>query len=56
MLLCQILSSIYYTWKDIKKSYNTSQSKILAPVWNDEMELPDGWYSISDIEYPFEYI
>ena len=26
-----------------------------APVWNDKMELADGWYSISDIEYPFEY-
>ena len=26
-----------------------------APVWNDKMELADDWYSISDIEYPFEY-
>ena len=34
--------SIYYTWKNIKKSY--------------QFELPDGSYSISDIQDYFEYI
>ena len=29
---------------------------MLAPIWNNKIELLDGWYSISDIEYPFEYI
>ena len=29
---------------------------MLAPVWNNKIELLDGWYSLSDIEYPFEYI
>ena len=27
-----------------------------APTWNDEFELPDGSYSISDIQDYFEYI
>ena len=40
--------SIYYTWKNIKSSYNNNKFKISAPTWNDECELPDGSYSISD--------
>ena len=27
-----------------------------APTWRDEFELPDGSYSISDIQDYFEYI
>ena len=27
-----------------------------APTWNDEFDLPDGFYSISDIQDYFEYI
>ena len=38
--------SIYYTWKNIKKSYNKNKFKISAPTWNDEFELPDGSYSV----------
>ena len=45
--------SIYYTWKSIKSSYNNNKFKISAPTWNDEFELPDGYYSVSDIQ---EYI
>ena len=26
------------------------------PTWNDKFELPDGSYSISDIQDSFEYI
>ena len=48
--------SIYYTWKNIKISYNNNKFKISAPTWNDEFELPDGSYSISDIQDYFEYI
>ena len=48
--------SIYYTWKNIKSSYNNNKFKISAPIWNDEFELPDGSYSISDIQDYFEYI
>ena len=48
--------SIYYTSKNIKSSYNNNKFKISAPTWNDEFELPDGSYSISDIQDYFEYI
>ena len=48
--------SIYYTWKNIKSSYNNNEFKISAPTWNDKFELPDGSYSVSDIQDYFEYI
>ena len=48
--------SIYYTWKNIKSSYNNNKFKISAQTWSDEFELPDGSYSISDIQDYFEYI
>ena len=38
--------SIYYTWKNIKSSYNNNKLKISAPTWNEEFTLPDGSYSI----------
>ena len=48
--------SIYCAWKNIKSSYNNNKFKISAPTWNDRLELPDGSYSISDIQDYFEYI
>ena len=48
--------SIYYTWKNIKSSYKNNKFKISAPTWSDEFELPDGSYSISDIQDYFEYV
>ena len=48
--------SIYYTSKNIKSLYNNNKFKISAPTWNEEFELPDGSYSISDIQDYFEYI
>ena len=48
--------SIYYTWKNMKSSYNNNKFKISAPTWNDEFKLPDGSYSVSDIQDYFEYI
>ena len=47
---------IYYTWKNIKSSYNNNKFKISAPTWSDKFKLPDGSYSISDIQDYFEYI
>ena len=40
--------SISYTWKN--KSCNNNKFKTSAPTWNDKFELPDGSYSISDIQ------
>ena len=48
--------SIYFTWKNIKKSYKNHKFEISASTWNEEFELPDGSYSISDIQDYFEYI
>ena len=45
--------SIYYILKNIKSTYNNNKS---APTWNDEFDLPDGSYSISDIQDYFEFI
>ena len=48
--------SIYYTWKNIKSTYINNKFKISSPTQNDEFELPDGSYSISDIQDYFENI
>ena len=47
--------SIYYTWKNIKSSYNNNKFEISAPTWSEEFELPHGSYSVSDIQDYFEY-
>ena len=47
---------IYYTWKNIKSEYNNNKFKISAPTWNDTFDLPDGSYSIEDIQDYFEFI
>ena len=39
----------------LKCSYN-NKFKISAATWNDKIDLPDGWYSVSDIQDYFEYI
>ena len=48
--------SIYYTCENIKSEYNNNKCKIFAPAWNDTFDLPDGSYSIDDIQDFFEYI
>ena len=42
--------SIYYAWKNIRKTYRNNKFKILGPTWND------GAYSKADIPDYFEYI
>ena len=39
-----------------KKVIQNNKFKMLAPTWNGEFELPDGSYSVSDIQNYFEYI
>ena len=48
--------SIYYAWKNMKKLYKNNKSKISAPTWNGEFQLPNGSYSVSDIQDYLEYI
>ena len=48
--------SIYYTWKNIKSEYNNNIFKISALTWNETFDLPDGSYSIVDIQDYFKFI
>ena len=47
---------IYYTWKNKKRLYNNNKFKISASTWNNKFELPDGSYSVSNIQDYSEYI
>ena len=38
--------SIYYTWKNVKSSYNNNKFKISAPTWREESE-----YQMDHIQY-----
>ena len=33
---------IYYTWNNMKSSYNNNKFKISATTWSDKFKLPDG--------------
>ena len=48
--------SIYYTWKNVKSTYNNNKFKISAPTWNETFDLPDGLYNIPTIQDYIEYI
>ena len=48
--------SIYYTWKNVKSTYNNNKFKISAPTWNQTFDLPDEPYNISEIQNYIEYI
>ena len=48
--------SIYYTWKNVKSTYNNNKFKISAPTWNETFDLPDGSYNILEIQDYIEYI
>ena len=51
-----LIKSQHLLHKKIKCSYNNKKFKISAPTWNDKFELPDGSYSVSNIQDYFEYI
>ena len=42
--------------KYMKMSYKNNKFEISAPTWNEEFQLTDGSYSLSDIQDYFEYI
>ena len=42
--------------KKIRKQHKNNKLKIIAPTWNNEFELPDSSYSVSDIQDYVEYI
>ena len=47
---------IHHTWKNIKSEYNNNKFKISAVTWNDTFDLPNGSYSIVDLQNYFEFI
>ena len=47
--------SIYYTSKNIKSEYSNNKFRISAPTWNDEFNIPDGSYSVSNIQKAWNY-
>ena len=55
MLLYQILAFAIHR-KIYKKSYKNNKFEISAPTWNEEFQLLDGSYSVSDYQEYFEYI
>ena len=50
-----LLFQIYYTQKNIKKSYRNNKFKISDPMWNEKFELHDGSYSVPNIQNYFKY-
>ena len=42
--------SIYYTWENINSKYNNNKFKISGPTWSETFDLPDGSYTIPDIQ------
>ena len=48
--------SIYYTWKNVKSTYNNNKFKISAPTWHETFDLPDRLHNISEIQDYIEYI
>ena len=42
--------------ENIKSEYSNNKFKIFAPTWNDEFNLPDGSYSVFDIQDYYGYI
>ena len=45
--------SIFHTWR---KQYKNNKLEIIAPTWNEVLELPYGSYSVSNIQDYFQYI
>ena len=43
-------------WKSVKSEYKNNKFKISTPTWNESCNLPDGSYSVADIQDYFEFI
>ena len=43
-------------YTNVKSTYNNNKFKISAPTWNKTFDLPDGSYSISEIQDYIGYI
>ena len=43
-------------WKKIKNSHKNNAFNISLPTWSEKSTVPDGSYSVSDIEDCFMYV
>ena len=48
--------SIYYTRQNVKSEYKNNKFKISGLTWDETFDLPDGSYTIADIQDYFLYI
>ena len=48
--------AIYYTWQNIKEKYKNNKFKINVPTWDETFDLPDGSYTIANIQDYFLFI
>ena len=48
--------SIYYTWQNVKTEYKNNKFKISSSTSNETFDLPNGSYTVSDIQDYFLYI
>ena len=42
--------SVYCTQKNIRQQFKNNKLKVIVPTQNDEFELPDGSYSVSNMQ------
>ena len=60
LLITKILDWLIWVFttrgKNVRTEYINNKFKISVPTWNDTFDLPDGSYSISDIQDYFEFI
>ena len=47
---------VYYTWKNTKKPCSNNKFKISKATWDEQFELLDRSYSVSDIQNYLDYI
>ena len=48
--------AIYYPCKNISQQNKKNKLKIIGLMWNDDFELPEGSYLVSDIQNYINYI
>ena len=48
--------SIYYTWQNAKEEYKNNKFNLIGPTWDETFDLPDGSYTIADIQDFFIFL
>ena len=56
VLLYQVLAFTIHLKIIKKRSYKNNEFKTSAPTWNEEFELPDGSYFVSNIQDCFKFV